>query len=195
MGPPEVERAARVRTVLGDVDVAALGPTNYHEHLFQVSPLLVGEELDDEDASRAEAASLRGSGFAAMVDATPTGLGHRPAAVARISRAAGLHVVATTGAHREPHYGAGHWLLEQSEEQLAVRFTADVEEGLPVQDGPGWVGPGPVGPGPVDAAIGPTGEPVRAGVVKAGIGYWSITASSTECWPPLPRPGIAAGPR
>jgi phosphotriesterase-related protein len=166
MVPPEAQRAARVRTVLGDVDAAALGPTNYHEHLFQVSPLLAGEELDDEDASRAEAASLRGSGFAAMVDATPTGLGRRPAAVARISRGVGLHVVATTGAHREPHYGAGHWLLGQSEERLATRFTSDVENGLPVQDGPG----------PVDAAVGPTGEPVRAGVVKAGVGYWSITA-------------------
>ena len=159
--------SATVRTVLGDVAAAALGRTNYHEHLFQVSPLLPGDELDDEPASQAEAASLRESGFATMVDATPTGLGRRPDALARISAAAGLHVVATTGAHREPHYGSGHWLLEQTEEQLADRFSRDVARG-------------PAGRATVPTARPPpsvpTGQPVRAGVVKAGIGYWSITA-------------------
>jgi len=157
---------AGVRTVLGDVGAAELGRTNYHEHLFQVTPLLPGDELDDEPASTSEAASLRTSGFAAMVDATPTGLGRRPVAVARISAATGLHVVATTGAHREPHYGAGHWLTALSEEQLAEHFVRDVTEGLPVTDGPDR--------GPT--ALGPTGAPVRAAVVKAGIGYWSTTA-------------------
>ena len=156
---------AGVRTVLGDVPAAELGRTDYHEHLFQVTPLLPGDELDDEAASTAEAASLRTSGFAAMVDATPTGLGRRPAAVARISAATGVHVVATTGAHREPHYGAGHWLTALAEEQLAERFVRDVTEGLPVADGPDR--------GPT--ALGPTGAPVRAAVVKAGIGYWSTT--------------------
>ncbi len=160
-----MDDSATVRTVLGDVAPAALGRTNYHEHLFQVSPLLVGDELDDLPASQAEAASLRDSGFATMVDATPIGLGCRPEALARISAAEGLHVVATTGAHREPHYGSGHWLLAQSEEQLAERFTRDVDEGLLVSDGPERG----------STAVGPTGEPVRAAVVKAGIGYWSIT--------------------
>ncbi|HEX8509437.1 MAG TPA: hypothetical protein VF635_08065, partial [Propionibacteriaceae bacterium] len=122
---------ATVRTVLGDVADTALGPTNYHEHLFQVSPLLVGDELDDEPASLAEAASLTTSGFATVVDATPIGLGRRPAAVARISVAAGLHVVVTTGAHREPHYGAGHWILDLPEDQLAERFCREVTHGMP----------------------------------------------------------------
>ena len=154
-----------VRTVLGDVAADRLGRTNYHEHLFQVSPLLVGDELDDEPASQAEAAALRDSRFAAMVDATPTGLGRRPEALARISAAVGLPVVATTGAHREPHYGPDHWLLQQSEVDLTRRFSREVLEGLPVTDGPDRA----------PAAVGPTGDPVRAGVVKAGIGYWSIT--------------------
>lgn len=155
-----------VRTVLGDVPADELGRTNYHEHLFQVSPLLPGDELDDEAASQAEAKSLRASGFAAMVDATPTGLGRRPDAVARISATTGLQVLATTGAHREPHYAAGHWLLGLSEQQLAERFSRDVTDGLPVTDAPER--------GPV--AVGPSGEPVRAAVVKAGVGYWSVTA-------------------
>lgn len=156
-----------VTTALGPVAAGGLGRANYHEHLFQVSPLLVGDELDDEALSGTEAASLRDSGFASMVDATPIGLGRQPEAVARISAATGLHVVVTTGAHREPHYGAGHWLLERSAKELTDLFVRDVRDGLPVDDRPIRTAP----------AVGPDGEPVRAGVVKAGIGYWSVTAS------------------
>ena len=155
-----------VRTVLGEIDAAELGRVDYHEHLFQRSPLLPGEDLDDEAASTAEAASLRGSGFATMVDATPTGLGRDPAGLARISAATGLHVVATTGAHREEHYGTGHWLLEEPADRLAERFCADVTDGLPPEDGRAPARP------VVPAASGP----VRAGVVKAGLGYWRIGA-------------------
>ena len=158
-------RTDTVRTVLGDIPLAELGRIDYHEHLFQVSPLLPGDELDDEPSSRAEAASLAGSGFATMVDATPIGLGRRPDAVGRISAATGQRVVATTGAHPEPHYAVGHWLLSLSERALADRFCAEVTRGLPIADGPERSA----------VASGPTGEPVRAAVVKAGIGYWSIS--------------------
>ena len=106
------------------------------------------------------------SGFATVVDATPTGLGRRPEALARVSARSGLHVVATTGAHREAHYGSGHWLLELSTDALATRFGADVVDGLQVRDGPD----------PVELARDPAGRPVRAAVVKAGVGYWSVTA-------------------
>jgi 5-phospho-D-xylono-1,4-lactonase len=155
-----------VRTVLGDVAPGDLGRCDYHEHLFQVSPLLPGDELDDEGASRAEAASLRAAGMEAMVEATPTGLGRDPAAVARISAATGLRVVHTTGAHRSEHYPHGHWLTACSEVDLAARFIADVRDGLPAVDSPDRGAP----------AVGPGGGPVRAGLVKAGVGYWRIDA-------------------
>lgn len=158
--------STRVRTVLGDLDPATLGRTDYHEHLFQVSPLLPGDELGDEAKSQSEAVSLRESGFAAMVDATPIGLGRRPEALARVSAAAGLTVVGTTGAHREPQYGVDHWLVGLTEAELTERFVNDVVEGMPTVDGPK--------PGP--PAQGPTGDRVRAGMVKAGVGYWSIGA-------------------
>ena len=85
-----------VRTTAGDLEPASLGRVDYHEHLFQVSPLLPGDELTDEAASTAEAALLRGSGFDAMVDATPIGLGRRPDALGRAAQSSGLHVVAST---------------------------------------------------------------------------------------------------
>lgn len=148
-----------VRTVTGDVAAADLGQVDYHEHLFQVSPLLPGDELDDEAASGAEAVHLRDSGFETMVDATPIGLGRRPEAVRRISEATGLAIVATTGAHREAHYAANHWLRDLSATERAQLFVRDLTVGMPVEDSP-------------DAA---DRTEVRAGLVKAGIGYWSIS--------------------
>jgi phosphotriesterase-related protein len=101
-----------------------------------------------------------------MIDATPVGLGRRPAAVAGISGQCRLHVVATTGAHREEHYQGQHWLLSQTEQQLADRFRADIEVGMPGADTIA----------PEVPARSPSGAAVRAGMLKAGVGYWRITA-------------------
>jgi 5-phospho-D-xylono-1,4-lactonase len=163
--PPDAAPTGTIRTVLGDVAAVDLGRTDYHEHLFQVSPLLPGDDLDDEERSSEEARLLRSAGIDAMVDATPIGLGRRPAAVARISANIGLRVVATTGAHRDAHYGSGHWLLERSAAELADRFAADLLAGCPEADTPEAAEP----------AVGPDGEPVRAGLLKAGIDYWGIS--------------------
>lgn len=157
---------AVVRTVLGDVEPAALGRVNYHEHLFQVSPLLPGDELDDEQSSSAEAALLRASGFETMVDATPFGLGRDPAGLTRISTATGLGVIATTGRHREAHYAPDHPTHTADAAQLAALFIADVREGMPATDAD------PRGP----RALSPTGAPVRAGMLKGGADYWRISA-------------------
>lgn len=141
---------AVVRTVLGDLPPADLGATDYHEHLFQASPLLPGDALDDEGASGAEAAALAASGAAAMVEATPIGLGRDPAAVARISRATGLHVVHATGVHRHEQYAPGTPLLSLPEDNLHQLLRDELLVGM---DGTG----------------------VRAGLVKAGVGLWSIS--------------------
>ena len=118
-----------VRTVTGDVDPAGLGRVDYHEHLFQISPLLPGDDLDDEAASGDEASQLRASGFETMVDATPLGLGRRPEATRRISVATGLQVVMTTGVHRREHYEPGHPLLDAPAAKLAAAFLRDLTEG------------------------------------------------------------------
>ena len=158
-----------IRTVLGDVAPAELGATNYHEHLFQISPLLPGDELDDEDASGAEATLLAGSGFAAMVDATPFGLGRNPAALARISAERGLHIVATTGLHREAHYGGDHPMQVWTVEQLTTLFVADLTTGMATDDAETFESPD------VPVARTPAGLPVRAGILKGGIDYWRIS--------------------
>jgi 5-phospho-D-xylono-1,4-lactonase len=139
-----------VPTVLGDVPAAELGRTNVHEHLMMRDPLLEGEELDDEQRSAAELALLLRSGFDAVLELTPLGLGRDPGGLAAMAERTGAHVVMATGVHHEGHYAAGHPLRALSAEQLAARFTADLLDGA---DGTG----------------------VRAGVIKVGAGYWSIS--------------------
>lgn len=151
-----------VRTVLGDVPSGTLGAVDYHEHLFQTSPLLPGDELTVEHRSGAEARTLFDGGIATMIEATPIGLGRDPWAVARISAATGLQVVHVTGAHHVGHYPEGHPIRSLDEHSLTARFIADVTDGFGEDLGPTSA------PVPDDA---PT---VRAGMVKAGIRYWAI---------------------
>ncbi|WP_353648684.1 aryldialkylphosphatase [Nakamurella sp. A5-74] len=139
-----------IRTVLGDVDPASLGPTDYHEHLFQRTPLLPGDDLDDARASGAEAALLHAAGAAAIVDATPIGLGRRPAETAAISQATGLTVVHVTGVHRGAHYPADFPLLSAPVDELVERFASDLLHGM-------------------------DSTQVRAGVVKVGVSLWEFT--------------------
>lgn len=161
-----------VRTVLGDVPADRLGRVNYHEHFFQVTPLLPGDELDDEDASTAEAVDVREHGTDTVVDATPLGLGRSPAALARLSASAGLTVVATTGLHRPEHYGEGHWVHTLTEQQLTDRLTRDLLQGCAAADTA------------TSARGGGEHTGVRAGVLKVAAGYWSL--------PPLTRRAVTA---
>jgi 5-phospho-D-xylono-1,4-lactonase len=141
-----------VRTVRGDIPPATLGRTDYHEHLLMRTPLLAGDELDDLDRSAAETAQLRDAGIDAVVELTPLGCGRDPLGVAAIAERTGVHIVLATGVHREAHYGPDHWVRGAGTETLVDRFVADIIDGCE--------------PGP---------DAVRAGVIKVGVGYWSIS--------------------
>jgi len=163
-----------VRSVTGDLDPGTLGNVDYHEHLFQVSPLLPGDDLDDEGASTEETRQFAASGFHTLVDATPLGLGRRPAAARRIAEATGVHVVLTTGLHRREHYRDGHPLLVADVDTLAAAFEDDL----------------------VSGAAEPGGErdpAVRAGVLKAGMGYWRLDAIAGRSIDAIGRAHAATG--
>ena len=168
-----------VRTVLGDVDPAQLGVLDYHEHLFQSSPLLPGEELADETLSAREAQLLHAHGVSAMVEATPVGLGRDVEAVARISAATGLAIVHTTGAHHSAHYPTDDPFLTVPVDRLAALFTREITEGFLNPD--------------AYSALTPDGRPVRAGLVKAGIRYWAMNAFERRVLQAVAETGLATG--
>ena len=148
-----------IRTVRGDLALQALGRTNYHEHLIQITPLLAGDELDDVQRSATETTLLRDSGFDALVDLTPIGLGRDPAALATISQQTEVHVIGATGVHREAHYPPDHPVRDLDETQLLDTFVTEIASGMY--------------PSPFTSR---KQHPARAGTIKVGIGYWSISA-------------------
>ncbi|MFJ7908711.1 phosphotriesterase [Kitasatospora sp. NPDC096204] len=131
-----------VRTVLGDLDPAALGVTDSHDHLFIRSPLLPGQELDDPAAAEDVLRAYAAAGGRAFVQWTPLGLGRGADSLAALSRATGVHVVAATGAHQAVHYAPGFFPESDEAEteaaerpgpyaDLAERFVAELTTGLP----------------------------------------------------------------
>ncbi len=151
---------AVIRTVLGDIQPEELGRTNVHEHLLQRSPLLPGEELDDLERSLAEVVELRDAGMDALVELTNIGIGRDPLGLAEISRQSGVKIIAATGIHRQAHYPPGHWIHQADPRKFARGFARDICDGC---DAAGYAGP----------AEQPTS--IRAGVIKVGAGYWSIS--------------------
>jgi 5-phospho-D-xylono-1,4-lactonase len=151
---------AIIRTVLGDIRPEELGRTDIHEHLLQHSALLRGEELDDVERSLAEVIELRDAGMDALVELTNIGIGRDPRGVAEIARRSGIKIVLATGIHRQAHYPPDHWIHAIDPSQYVSRFLKDIREGCDAAD---------------DAE--PNAQPtdIRAGVIKVGTGYWSIS--------------------
>ena len=115
-----------VRTVLGDIDPADLGPCDAHEHLFLDTPAQPGEAFLEVDKAIEEARTLVDAGGRSLVDWTPIGLGRDLDGLGAVSRATGLHVVAATGLHRDAHYTADDPLRAVPADELADRFVEEL---------------------------------------------------------------------
>jgi phosphotriesterase-related protein len=115
-----------VRTVLGDIDPAELGPCDAHEHLFLDTPAQPGEEFLDVGKAIEETQTLADAGARSVVDWTPLGLGRDLDGLERVSRATGLHVVAATGLHRDAPYPADDPFRTTPFEALAERFVSEL---------------------------------------------------------------------
>jgi phosphotriesterase-related protein len=120
-----------VRTVLGDVDAGRLGFVLAHEHLIIDSQVVEREHphihLASVDEAIEEAWSLAHAGVGTVVDAMPIGAGGDPERLARVARATGLNVIASTGMHTARYYEDDDWHLAASAEELASRFIAAIE--------------------------------------------------------------------
>ena len=115
-----------VRTVRGDIEPAALGATDAHDHLFFATPTEPGGEFLDVARAVEEAGLAVGAGLEALVDWTPIGLGRSPEGLLEVAEATGLVVVASTGVHRDAHYLPDDPLRQAGADELADRFVADI---------------------------------------------------------------------
>ncbi|GAB3957822.1 phosphotriesterase [Actinoallomurus acanthiterrae] len=119
-------RAAR--TVLGDVPAEDLGVCDAHDHLFFRSARLPGQELDDVPAATDEVRAFRALGGRTVVQWTPYGLGRRADALAEVSRAGDVHVIAATGLHQAVHYEPE--VLREVRGRLDELFVEELTEGV-----------------------------------------------------------------
>jgi phosphotriesterase-related protein len=133
-----------VETVGGPVDVAALGATLMHEHVFVLSTEYVqnygaGGWWDEEERVADAVVQLRelvACGIDTIVDPTVWGLGRYIPRIQRISaQVAGLNIIVATGVytyHEAPfqvrHRGPGTIL--GGPEPLVADFTRDIVEGI-----------------------------------------------------------------
>jgi predicted metal-dependent phosphotriesterase family hydrolase len=149
-----------IRTISGDKLPSEIGRVNYHEHAFQTSPLLVGEELNDLDKSAREFVRLRDSGFESYVDATPIGLGRNLNDIVELQKRTNLNIIHTTGVHRQAHYKNADPLLRLTATELANIFQDEIQIGMNFENS--------------------KRSNVRAGLVKFGVGANEISKFESE---------------
>ena len=131
-----------IRTVLGDIEPADLGPTYAHEHLVIDGGRPVELEPDfllaDVDKAVEELAPARELGLAAVVDAMPCSAARNVLKLAEISLRSGIHVIAPSGLHLAKYYAPDLWSETEPAAALADRFIGDIVEGIDQHD---YLGP------------------------------------------------------
>ncbi len=136
----------QVQTVRGPVDVAELGQTLMHEHVFVLTPDVqqnYPEEWGSEDERVADAVgklqSLTAVGVRTIVDPTVVGLGRYIPRIQRIAEQVDLNIVVATGCytyddvpfffhHRGPALNAA--VGAEVPDPMVDMFVKDVEEGI-----------------------------------------------------------------
>lgn len=122
---------AIIRTVLGDIAPDALGICYPHEHVFGQPPAQFAEPdliLDDEALAIDEMHAFYQAGGRAIVEMTTPDYHRDAAAMERIARASGVHIIGATGYNKEKF--SAPFLEGASVDELAARFIAEVREGM-----------------------------------------------------------------
>jgi phosphotriesterase-related protein len=120
-----------VITVLGPIAPEEMGITQTHEHL-QIDAMDhyggYGWVIDDEDLVVDELKVFTHNGGRTIVDVTVDEIGRNPQALARISKAAGIHVIMGSGWYRE--FGYPRQVEEHTSNELADILVREIEEGV-----------------------------------------------------------------
>lgn len=130
-------QAGRVMTVLGPIQPADLGSALAHEHVlvdFAGADKISPGRYDASEAFDVALPYLRRAhdlGCRGFIECTPAFLGRDPGLLARLSRAAGLHILTNTGYYgaAKDQYVPRHAHAERAD-RLADRWTAESEHGI-----------------------------------------------------------------
>jgi predicted metal-dependent phosphotriesterase family hydrolase len=123
----------KIRTVLGDIAPSTLGRTTCHEHLlWKVPEPYAGEDsdlgFDSVSAAIAELQYFKEGGGNALVEMTTAEIGRSPLELSQISEAAEVHVIATTGHHKDKFSEIS--LNGKSVKEITSGIIADITEGM-----------------------------------------------------------------
>ena len=181
---------AFARTIKGDIDPSELGVVNAHDHLIRTGAGEVYIDSDhlliDVDKATTEAtlfvqACQQWAPTGTIVDMCPANSGRDMDRLLEVNnRVPNLHVIATTGFHREKVYleTRSHWVSRYSIDQITDLLIADIEEGIDRHD-----------------YSGPLMErtDVKAGCIKVATSYGMITDFERKCMQACANASIATG--
>jgi len=126
---------AVVQTVLGPIDVAQMGPTLVHEHVYFSYP---GDTLDPTGMwTRADALAigiermeqLKAHGIRTFVDPCAIEMGRDPELMAEVSQRTGMNIVCATGFYQE-HMGLPYYWRVRTIEEIAELYLHEIGNGI-----------------------------------------------------------------
>lgn len=178
------------RTIKGDIDPNELGVVNAHDHLIRYGAGEVYIEKDhlliDVDKAVYEAtifveASKKWAKTGTVVDMCPANSGRDMVRLREVNdRVADLHIIATTGFHREKVYleTLSHWVNRYTVDQITELLIADIEVGIDRHDYSGPI---------VDRTD------MKAGCIKVATSYGMITDFERKCMQACANASIETG--
>ena len=128
-----------VETVRGTLDVAEMGPTLMHEHIFVLQPEALqnyghvwGASYWDEEVGVRDAivklGALRAAGIRTLVDPTAPGLGRYIPRIQRVAAEVDLNIVVATGVYA--FLELPNFLGYRSVDAIAELFVRELREGI-----------------------------------------------------------------
>jgi phosphotriesterase-related protein len=178
-------QTALVETVLGPVDVPALGPTLMHEHIFVLTADVQANypgEWGSEEARVADAVTrlqeLSRTGIKTIVDVTVVGQGRNIPRVAKIAeQVPELNIVVATGCYTFDEVPLFFWRRTASDEAMAGRPAKDTMADYFVRD--------------ITEGIAGTG--VKAGMLKCAVDAKGLTEGVERVLRNVARAHVATG--
>ncbi len=123
-----------IQTITGRISPDKLTFCHCHEHLmlrkgksFDVNQALC---IDDYDKTLRELSDFYSAGGSMVVDAQPVGCGRMEEELQALSRASGVHIIASTGFHKMLFYPENHWIFQYSCEELTALFLQELRTGM-----------------------------------------------------------------